>query len=129
MTNEQLIRQYIAAYNAKDVPGMMALLHEVIVFENVSTGTPDRTQGITATSGKAEFEALARQSLNVFNSRRQTIRSLTLGDRTAAVEIEYEATLAVDLPNGAKAGEILQLRGVSVFAFSDGKISRISDYQ
>ena len=125
---DTLIRQYIAAYNRMDVPGMMALLHDVIVFENVSN-----TNGITVTSGKAAFETLAHQSLNVFRSRCQTIRSLTLGERTAAVEIEYEAVLAIDLPAGRnaeplKAGETIQLRGVTMFAFSDGKIARISDY-
>ncbi len=118
-----LIHQYIAAYNAKDVSGMLMLLHDVIVFENISSSS-----GITATSGKAEFETLARQSLNVFSSRQQRIRSLTLGERTAAAEIEYEGTLAMDMPSGLQAGETLQLRGVTVFAFSDGKISRISDY-
>ena len=111
-----------------DVPGIMALLHDVIVFENVSN-----TNGITVTSGKAAFETLANQSLNVFRSRCQTIRSLTLGERTAAVEIEYEAVLAIDLPTGQnaeslKAGETMRLRGVTMFAFSDGKIARISDY-
>lgn len=120
---ENLIRQYIDAYNRMDVPGMMVLLHDVIVFENVSN-----TQGITATSGRTDFEAIARQSLPLFRSRRQTIRSLTLGERTAAVEIEYEAVLAIDLPTGPKAGETMQLRGVTMFAFSDGKIARISDY-
>lgn len=125
---ENLIRQYIAAYNRMDVPGMMALLHDVIVFENVSS-----TNGIMVTSGKAAFGTLARQSLSMFRSRCQTIRSLTLGDRTAAVEIEYEAVLNIDLPDGRnaeplKAGQTMQLRGVTVFAFSDGKIVRISDY-
>lgn len=120
---EQLIRRYIAAYNAMDVPSMLTLLHDVIVFENVST-----TSGITTLTGKAQFENLARQSLGVFISREQRIRSLTLGDRTAAVEIDYSAILAVDLPSGPKAGEALLLRGVTIFAFSDGKISRISDY-
>ena len=120
---ENLIRQYISAYNRMDVPGMMALLHDVIIFENVSN-----LSGTTTTSGKADFETLARQSLGVFQSRCQTIRSLTLGERTAAVEIEFEAVLAVDLPNGLKVGETMQLRGVTLFAFSDGKIARISDY-
>lgn len=125
---EQLIRQYITAYNAMDVPGMLALLHDVIVFENISN-----TSGTTTLSGKADFEKLARQSLGVFISREQRIRSLTLGDRTAAVEIEFNAILAVDLPGGQntvspKAGEALTLRGVTVFAFSDQRIVRISDY-
>lgn len=120
---ETVIRQYIAAYNAMDVPAMLALLHEVIVFENVSNST-----GVTVTSGKTQFERLADQSLGLFHRRTQTIRSLTLGDRTAAVEIEFTGILAVDLPNGLKAGEVMTLRGVTVFAFSDGKIARISDY-
>ncbi len=125
---ERLIRQYIAAYNRMDVPGMVALLHEVVVFENVSS-----VNGITATSGKADFETLARQSLGTFRSREQRIRSLTLGERTAAVEIDHEAVLNIDLPTGPsaeplKAGQTMQIRGVTVFAFSDGKIARISDY-
>jgi steroid delta-isomerase-like uncharacterized protein len=118
-----LIQSYIAAYNAQDVPGMVALLHELVVFENVSNA-----QGTTHTQGKAAFEALARQSLGIFRVRQQTVRSITLGDRTAAVEIDYTAVLAVDLPNGPKAGETLQLRGVTIFGFTDGKIVRISDY-
>ncbi len=120
---ESLIRQYITAYNAMNVTDMVALLHDVIVFENVSN-----TNGISTTSGKAAFEALARQSTSMFRIRQQTVRSMTLGDRTAAVEIDYDAILAVDLPTGAKAGEALSLRGVTIFAFSDGKIARISDY-
>lgn len=118
-----LIERYIDAYNRMDVPGMLTLLHQHIAFENVSN-----TAGITATSGLSAFDALARQSTAVFRSRRQVIRSLTLGDRTAAAEIEYEGVLAVDLPNGLRAGDTLSLRGVTIFAFSDGKISRISDY-
>lgn len=120
---ESLIRQYIGAYNAMNVADMVALLHDVIVFENVSN-----TNGTTTTSGKVAFEALARQSIGMFRIRQQTIRSLTMGDRTAAVEIDYNAILAIDLPTGAKAGDALTLRGVTVFAFSDGKIARISDY-
>ncbi len=120
---ESLIRQYISAYNALNIADMVALLHDVIVFENVSN-----TNGTTTTSGKVAFEALARQSIGMFRIRQQTIRSLTLGDRTAAVEIDYHAILAIDLPTGAKAGDALTLRGVTIFAVSDGKIARISDY-
>lgn len=125
---EELIHQYVAAYNRMDVPGMMALLHDVILFENVSN-----TAGVTITSGKADFEAQARQALDRFRSRRQTIRSITLGNRTAAVEVSYEAVLNTDWPAGPdgqslRPGDTLTLRGVTIFAFSDGKISRISDY-
>ncbi len=94
---------------------MMALLDEVIVVEGIST-----MEGIIAGNGKAEFETHARHSLGLFESCRQTIRSLTLGERTAAVEIEFDGVF--------KDGGSLLLRGVTVFAFSDGKISRVSTY-
>ena len=119
----ELIDQYIAAYNRMDVPGMLALLHDVIVFENISN-----TAETITTSGKTEFETIARQSLTLFRNRRQTVISRTLGNRTAAVEITFAGELAVDLPTGLKTGQTLSLRGVTVFAFSDDKISRISDY-
>lgn len=53
---------------------------------------------------------------------------MVLNTDSAAVEIDYQATLAQDLPNGRKAGEQLTLRGVSVFESQDGRIMRISDY-
>lgn len=120
---ETLVKQYLAAYNTMNIPAMLVLLHEVIVFENVSN-----TSGITVASGKSEFETLARQSLGLFRHRTQTLRSLTLGERTAAVEIEFVGELATELPSGHKAGDAIALRGVTVFAFSEGKIARISDY-
>lgn len=120
---EEIIQAYLTAYNAKDVPAMLALLDEAVFFENVSNAS-----GITTTQSKSEFETLALQSLNFFSERRQSVRFQVLNDTAAAVEIDYHATLAQDLPNGLKAGETLRLRGVSIFEFSHGKIIRISDY-
>ncbi|OZI07299.1 hypothetical protein BWI93_14770 [Siphonobacter sp. BAB-5385] len=120
---EEIIQAYLTAYNAKDVPAMLALLDEAIFFENVSNAS-----GITATQSKSEFETLALQSLHFFSERRQSVRFQVLSNTAAAVEIDYHATLAQDLPNGLKAGETLQLRGVSIFEVSQGKITRISDY-
>lgn len=120
---EEIIQAYLTAYNAKDVPAMLALLDEAIFFENVSNAS-----GITTTQSKSEFETLALQSLHFFSERRQSVRFQVLSDTAAAVEIDYQATLAQDLPNGLKAGETLRLRGVSIFEVSQGKIARISDY-
>lgn len=44
------------------------------------------------------------------------------------IQIDYEATLAVDLPNGLKAGSKIQLKGKSIFGFLEEKISLIEDY-
>ena len=120
---EEAIQAYIAAYNAKDVPAMLALLDDHVVFENVSNAS-----GTTRTVTKQAFEGLARQSLGYFTERRQVIRFAVLSAEAAAVEIDYQATLAVDFSNGLKAGEQLQLRGVSIFERQNGKFTRISDY-
>lgn len=120
---EEIILAYIDAYNNKDVPAMLALLDEQIIFENVSN-----TSGVMQLNSRQEFEQLALQSVNYFSERKQIVRFLVQGAEAAAVEIDYVATLAQDLPNGLKAGQQLQLRGVSIFEVKQGKISRISDY-
>ena len=102
---------------------MLALLDDQIIFENVSNSS-----GVTRTTTKQEFETVARQSVNYFLERRQVVRFSVLGADSAAVEIDYQAVLAQDLPNGMKAGQQLRLRGVSIFEMRNGKITRISDY-
>ncbi|KAA6438716.1 nuclear transport factor 2 family protein [Dyadobacter flavalbus] len=120
---EKAIRDYLQAYNDKNVPAMLEVLDEKIVFENISNST-----GIVITTTIQEFEQLATQSLDYFTERRQLIRFLVIGGDSAAVEIDYQARLAVDFPNGMKAGDMLQLRGVSIFEMKKNRFTRISDY-
>jgi len=60
--------------------------------------------------------------------RHQSIISFEKVGDIVKVGINFEAILAVDLPNGAKAGDSLNLEGLSVFKFRDGKLWRITDY-
>jgi hypothetical protein len=120
---EEAIQAYIRAYNSKNVPAMLMLVDDQIIFENVSNSS-----GIMTTSTKQEFEKIASQSLQYFSERKQVVRFSVLSVNSAAVEIDYQAVLAQDLPNGMKAGQHLQLRGVSIFEMQSGKFTRISDY-
>lgn len=120
---EATIRSYIDAYNAKNIPAMLELVDEQIIFENVSNST-----GVMRITSKEAFAQLAAQSANYFAERRQLIRFLVVGVDSAAIEIDYQATVAQDLPNGMKAGQALQLRGVSIFEVKQGRFIRISDY-
>ena len=45
-----------------------------------------------------------------------------------AAEIDYHALLQADLSPELKAGTRLELRGVSILEFADGKIVRLTDY-
>ncbi|MNT67830.1 hypothetical protein D3C72_2060010 [compost metagenome] len=64
----------------------------------------------------------------MFSSRCQTVTDYIVIDDKAEAQIEYEGILAVDLPNGLKAGDKIQLKGKSVFQIKENKLSLIEDY-
>jgi len=117
-----LVESYVSRYNAFDVSGMLALLDDDVVFENESNGE------ITVRSdGKAEFESLASESVKIFSVRQQVVTAIEMSERAATVSIDYTGTLAIDLPNGLRAGQVLELKGQTHFEFQNGKISHIKD--
>ena len=117
-----LIARYLAAYNAFDVPGMLALLHPDVTFENVAGG-----QVTAAAHGRDEFRALADHAATLFTTRHQAIRRYTATAAGAEVEIDYEGVLAADLGPELRAGTTLRLVGRSTFEVRDGLIARIVD--
>ncbi|WP_353780119.1 nuclear transport factor 2 family protein [Winogradskyella sp. 3972H.M.0a.05] len=119
---KQIIEDYIHAYNTLDVDGMIKNLAEHVVFENVSNGTVD-----LRTEGKANFKAQAESAKQYFTKRQQTITSWEFKNQNVIINIDYNAILAIDLPNGLKAGDTLELKGTSEFEFEDDKIVKIVD--
>jgi ketosteroid isomerase-like protein len=119
-----LVDRYLAAYNAFDVPGMLALLHPDVTFENVSAG-----QVTASARGAAEFRALAEHAATLFTERQQTVRAYraTVDPAGAVVDIDYVGVLAVDLGPELRAGQTLQLTGRSTFHVRDGRLVRIVD--
>ena len=55
------------------------------------------------------------------------IKSFQHNGNETIVEIDYHAILAIDLPNGLKAGSELNLTGKSIFKFSENKIIELTD--
>lgn len=119
---QDLIEKYIVVYNAFDIDGMMSVLHPEITFKNISGG-----EETASASGEAAFWNLAEQSKVLCMSRKQTIENIDFSTDSATVKIAYEAILAVDLPNGLKAGDELNMPGKTEFAFAEGKIFGITD--
>lgn len=119
----EIIENYIEAYNSFDVEGMVKLLHKDILFRNVSNGETN-----TEIRGIQEFRELAEKSSKMFSSRRQTIIGYSAVHDKVELQIDYVGILAVDLPNGLKIGDKVQLKGKSVFEMKEGKISLIEDY-
>jgi hypothetical protein len=119
---EQVVQKYIDAYNAFDVDGMLKLLSPDVRFENWS--------GVHLTaeaSGIDEFRQLAEQAKTIFSEREQRITAFKQGADYVTVGIAYRGQLAVDIPDGPRAGTVLELNGESEFAFDGHLISRIVD--
>lgn len=119
---KEVIGLYVAAYNAFDVDGMMALLSPDVRFENYSGDT------LTASAtGIDEFRQLAEQARVLFSTREQRVTSLHSLGSTFVAEIAYRGRLAIDIPDGPLAGTSIELQGQSAFSIQQGRISRLVD--
>ncbi|PLY04418.1 MAG: hypothetical protein C0624_05865 [Desulfuromonas sp.] len=119
---QQAVDAYIRAYNALDVEGMLAHLHPEIEFRNVSKG-----EVVLEAHGVEEFKEAARQACELFASRRIMPLGYHFGVDTTSMMVEFSGELAVDLPDGRKAGETLTLPGETIFTFCEGQIIAIED--
>lgn len=118
----ELIGRYLAAYNAFDVDGMLALLSPAVCFENHAG-----SELTASTHGLAEFRRLAQKSAALFSEREQRITALQFHDGVATADIAYRGRLATHAPGGPPAGTVLELQGRSEFWFRHGRIARIVD--
>jgi hypothetical protein len=78
--------------------------------------------------GKEAFRKQAKESLSYFSSRKQNHESIQHRETESEVAISFWAIAAMDLPNGIKKGQEIELKGKSIFRFSGKKISAIQDY-
>jgi len=118
----EVISHYVAAYNRKDVPGMLACLTHDVVFRN-------RVQGklTVETSGRHEFEELAKIGAAAFEIRHQAvIRAISVED-TVLAEIEFTGIASDNPPRGLRAGEHVAVTGASLFRLEGGLIQTIVD--
>jgi len=119
---KQIVENYVTSYNNFDIDGMIANLDENVVFENISNGKVDlRTEGLD------QFKKQAETAKEYFRQRKQTIEDWKFSDSIVSIKINYQAILDIDLPNGLKSGDSLNLKGKSIFKFNEGKIVKITD--
>lgn len=117
-----VIENYISAYNRFDVKGMCRDLSEDILFENISDGNVDMS-----IKGIENFKKQAEAATAYFSERHQRIESWNFNNHVVTIEISYQVTLAIDLPNGMKKGNMLTLKGISEFVFEDHEIISLRD--
>jgi hypothetical protein len=119
---EKIIENYIAGYNQFDIDKMMADFDDKIVFENIQNTEVNMTL-----SGLKEFRNQAEEAKKYFSEREQTITLFSHSENQSEIAIDYRAVLAMDFPNGMQKGQELNLKGKSVFEFSNNKIVRLAD--
>ena len=119
---EKIIANYIDGYNQFDINKMVTDLDENIIFKNLQNGETNMTL-----SGLTEFKLQAERAKSYFTTRKQTIKSFKYSDTEIEIEIDYYAILGMDLPNGLKSGQELNLKGKSIFKFSGHKIVELTD--
>ncbi|MBC8083740.1 MAG: nuclear transport factor 2 family protein [Hymenobacter sp.] len=119
---KQLIQAYIEAYNRFDVDGMVADLHDEVVFKNIADGEVNLT-----TTGKESFRQQAERARQYFSQREQRVTYWQVVGNQVEVLIDYTGVAAVEFPNGLKPGDTLRMQGKSVFQLEGGKILSIED--
>lgn len=117
-----IIEEYINKYNKFDIKGMLELLDKDISFINYCNDEID-----FQVKGLEEFERLARTSIEFFETRTQKIINAIYSDVAVAIEVTYLAVPKVDLPNGIKKGQVVEIEGKSFFRIKNRKISEIID--
>jgi hypothetical protein len=78
-------------------------------------------------SGLPAFKEQAETAMSYFSKRTQTITSFAHQNDETIIQVDYDAVLAMDFPNGLKKGDRLTLQGTSVFRFSGDKIIKLTD--
>ena len=119
---EKIIKNYIDAYNNFNIEKMLIDFDENIKFKNISNDIINMTL-----NDLSSFKTQAEQSKGLFTKRTQTIKSWKHDNTVTEIEVDYKAILAIDLPNGLKKGEDLDIQGKSIFKFLGNKIIELTD--
>ncbi|WP_424969299.1 nuclear transport factor 2 family protein [Dinoroseobacter sp. S76] len=117
-----IVAEYIAAYNARNVKGMLACLSDEIAFSHLEDGI-----AVTESVGKPAFAELAVLGAQAFEMRHQRVTQATTTGPITRVELVFTGRVATDLPNGWTAGQEVRVRGSSEFHLRDGRIVRLVD--
>lgn len=118
----QVIANYLSAYNAGDIEGMLVLLTPDVHFENHFNGELN-----ASAQGARQFREVARAGLEQFEQRDQKLVDLRVDGQEALARIEFRGLLTNDLPPGSVAGTWLHLQGTTEFTFHGDLIGRIVD--
>lgn len=118
-----LVERYVDCYNQVDIEGMLECVTDDIMFENISNAGQSMQL-----HGKDALRQVAEAGAEAFTYRRQSLTGLICSEDSAAAEVRFQGIAAIDLPNGTREGQSIEIQGASFFEARDGLLCRIADY-
>jgi hypothetical protein len=117
-----IIDQYIKAYNEFDIENMLKNVHRDVEFKNIANSEIN-----VHIHGKEILRSQAEDSTKLLKKREMKITNQVINRDTVENDIAFKAVLNVDIPDGPNSGELVKLKGRSIFKFKNGKIISIED--
>jgi hypothetical protein len=105
---KKIIAAYIKAYNEFDVDELLKKVNLEL-------------------KGKDALQKQAKEAAVMFKEREMKITEQTIKNDTLENKIDFKGVLAMDIPDGPKSGETIEIKGKSIFKFREGKIVLIED--
>jgi len=119
---KKIIDEYVKAFNKFDVEGMVKDLHENMEFKNITNGEVN-----VELNGKIAFKNQLEQGNNLFKKREMKITDQKFENNIVENKVDFKGVLAMDIPDGPKAGELIKIKNKSIFYFKNGKVISIED--
>lgn len=119
---KKIVDEYIKAYNEFNVDEMLRNIHEEVVFKNIANEEVN-----LELNGKNELKKQAEMAVTLFEERKMEVTAQKIEGNVLENKINFIGILAIDMPDGPKKGEMIELKGKSLFKFKDNKIILIED--
>ena len=119
-SNDNLLKQWIEAENARDVEKVLTLLTDDILIEDVTFGL--------VMKGKDDFKQFYPTFITAAPDFKLEPKAWVTDDKSFAMEIVYSGTQKGDFPGLPATGKRFSVRTCSFGEFENGKIKGRRDY-
>lgn len=120
---KKIVSDYLKYYSSFEVDKMVDLFSEDCIFENITN-----SMETIECKGKQELHDYTSTASMIFKQRKKTAINWVIEKNKIAVEVDFIGTLAIGLKDGHQAGDVIKMRGASIFEFENNKIKRLVDF-
>ncbi len=116
-----MVVDFLDAYNAKNVDGMLADVTNDVMFRHYCDAGV-----LFKAEDKVAFEAAMREDVSAFTQRTHTVKTSMTMLGSTVLTTQFDARVGKDLSSGWVAGQDITLPGAAEFQFRDDKIANIT---